>query len=53
MKTKKIIFGFIIAFFISLNVYNIPFKEKEIQATQLNKQNVTEKNRRFKTQRSH
>ena len=42
MKTKKIIFGFIIAFFISL-MYNIPFKEKNPAIIVTNKQNVTEK----------
>ena len=32
MNNKKIIFGFAIAFIISLNIYNIPFKEKEVSA---------------------
>jgi thiol-disulfide isomerase/thioredoxin len=37
MTNKKIIIGFIIAFVISLNVYNIPLKEKVVEASPANK----------------
>lgn len=32
MTNKKIIVGFVIAFIISLNIYNIPFKNKVVEA---------------------
>lgn len=33
MKNKKVLIGFIAAFIISLNIYNIPFKKESVAAT--------------------